>query len=846
MVSRGFHLRTKIVALLLSLSALWAFAAWVTLRDGLNLLWVQTYDSQIYQPSEPLLLGLQSERRLAMEYLAGPTDERRSELAELREANERLADEFQASAQHWWADLAAGAELEQQVADTVRWLTELRVTRDAVEAREVDRGSAHEAYTNTIAAFFQLFGALGNLDERDIADDTATLTDLNRSQELVAQQDALIAGVIVAKRFTAAEHTRFVQLVGAQEFLVDATVVKLPEPDRARYAELVDSDSYERFRNAQQRIVASGPSSSSAPLTEAQWRPAADTTMSDLHAIVLAGGDDLVDRAVPVALLVLLRLLLAAGLGMLAVVASIIMSITTARAIVAQLERLRDAAHRLAEERLPSVVDRLGRGEEVDVAAEAPPLEFGNDEIGQVGRAFNRVQETAVRTAVEQAELRRSVRDVFLSLARRTQALVHRQLTLLDSMERREEDADKLEELFRVDHLATRMRRNAENLIVLSGSTPGRTWRRDVPMVDVVRGAIAEVEDYTRVTVAPIGQVSLAGRAVADVIHLLAELIENALSFSPPHTTVQVKGQFVANGYVLEIEDRGLGMSDDERAAANERITEHPEFRLSSTVRLGLYVVSRLTERTGIRVHLKESPYGGSTAVVLIPRELVVPGDEATDPDLRSSGRLAAAVPAASDTVETLPLAAAAGPGRAVERRSTVRAVAPVAATARSEPVPAPDGDTPATATGATPPTAPTTATAASAGRPAGPVEPEPQPDRVRAAPPAGPHTSTYTPSGLPVRVRSAAAGSAGGPGANRPDRSQRDRHPDGEPADPPARPAEQVLRMMSAYQSGTRQGRSDAARLPDAPPPEDSAAAPQRQSPATAPVSDDRNPPSA
>ncbi|ROO59271.1 signal transduction histidine kinase [Micromonospora sp. Llam0] len=844
MVSRGFHLRTKIVALLLSLSALWAFAAWVTLRDGLNLLWVQTYDSQIYQPSEPLLLGLQSERRLAMEYLAGPTDERRSELVELREANERLADEFQASAQHWWADLAAGADLEQQVTDTVRWLTELRVTRDAVEAREVDRGSAHGAYTNTIAAFFQLFGALGNLDERDIADDTATLTDLNRSQELVAQQDALIAGVIVAERFTAAEHTRFVQLVGAQEFLVDATVVNLPEPDRARYAELVDSDSYERFRDAQQRIVASGPSSSSAPLTEAQWRPAADATMSDLHTIVLAGGDDLVDRAVPVALLVLLRLLLAAGLGMLAVVASIIMSITTARAIVAQLERLRDAAHRLAEERLPGVVDRLGRGEEVDVAAEAPPLEFGNDEIGQVGRAFNRVQETAVRTAVEQAELRRSVRDVFLSLARRTQALVHRQLTLLDSMERREEDADKLEELFRVDHLATRMRRNAENLIVLSGSTPGRTWRRDVPMVDVVRGAIAEVEDYTRVTVAPIGQVSLAGRAVADVIHLLAELIENALSFSPPHTTVQVKGQFVANGYVVEIEDRGLGMSDDERAAANERITEHPEFRLSSTVRLGLYVVSRLTERTGIRVHLKESPYGGSTAVVLIPRELVVPGDEATDPDLRSSGRLPAAVPAAlaaSDAAETLPLTAATGPGRAAERRSTVRAVAQVAATARSEPVPPPDGD---------PPTAPTTATgaalptAASADRPAGSVEPES--DQVRSAPTAGPHTSTYTPSGLPVRVRSTAAGSAGGPGANPPDRSQRDRHPDDGPADPPARPAEQVLRMMSAYQSGTRQGRSDAARLPDAPPPEDSATAPQRQSPATAPVSDDRNPPSA
>ncbi len=191
------------------------------------------------------------------------------------------------------------------------------------------------------------------------------------------------------------------------------------------------------------------------------------------------------------------------------------LSITTARALVAQLQRLRDAAHQLADERLPAVVERLQRGEKVDVAVEAPPLDFGSDEIGQVGQAFNAVQETAVRTAVEQAELRRNVRDVFLNLARRTQALVHRQVTLLDEMERRQEDADELEDLFRVDHLATRMRRNAENLIVLSGATPGRGWRRNVPMVDVARAAVQEVEDYTRVKVMPFGSVALAGRPPA-------------------------------------------------------------------------------------------------------------------------------------------------------------------------------------------------------------------------------------------------------------------------------------------------------------------------------------------
>ena len=262
-------------------------------------------------------------------------------------------------------------------------------------------------------------------------------------------------------------------------------------------------------------------------------------------------------------------------------------------------------------------------------STEAPPLDFGRDEIGQVGEAFNQVQETAIRVAVEQAELRRSVRDVFLSLARRSQALLHRQLGLLDTMERRATDSEQLAELFRVDHLATRMRRNAENLIVLSGATAGRAWRKPVPMVDVLRGALAEVEDYTRVTVLPVGSASLLGRAVGDVIHLLAELIENAVSFSPPQTVVRVGGSVVGYGFAIEIEDRGLGMSPEELATANEQLRNPPEFRLTTTARLGLYVVGKLAERHGIRVRLTESPYGGTTAIVLLPGTLMAgEGDE--------------------------------------------------------------------------------------------------------------------------------------------------------------------------------------------------------------------------
>ncbi|MCP9953788.1 ATP-binding protein [Actinomadura madurae] len=261
------------------------------------------------------------------------------------------------------------------------------------------------------------------------------------------------------------------------------------------------------------------------------------------------------------------------------------------------------------------------------MAAEAPPLAFGTREIDQVGEAFNAARRTAIQGAVEEATLRRNVSDVFVNLARRSQTLLHRQLKLLDSMERRIETPDDLEDLFRVDHLATRMRRHAEGLIILSGQAPGRGWRSPVAIVDVARAAASEVEDYTRVNVAPMTRAAIVGPAVADVIHLLAELIENAATFSPPHTTVQVQGQAVAHGFTLEVEDRGLSMDETRLAAANQRLATSAEFDLSDSAQLGLFVVGRLARRHGIKVTLRTSPYGGMTAIVLLPEDLVVPDE---------------------------------------------------------------------------------------------------------------------------------------------------------------------------------------------------------------------------
>ncbi|MFU8850233.1 nitrate- and nitrite sensing domain-containing protein [Micromonospora sp. SL1-18] len=780
MRSRSTNLRTKVVAMLASLTALWAFAAWVTLRDGLNLLWVNTLNSTVYEPSAPLLTALQNERRLTLAYLGGSSDSQaRTALDTQRHETEQLAASFKESAQSWQADLAGSATLAKRLDATYASLDALVVTRKSIDERNIDRMSAAAAFADSIDSIFGIYHATASLDDKEIAGYAAALIQLNRMGELISQEDALMSGVLASGRLTAVEQGHFAQLVGAQRFAGAETSAELSPDDRTRYEQLLAGDAFGRLRSIEDKVVRTGPTRSSLPVEAAQWRTAVDDAQAELQDVVAAGGNGIVSDAVGVAVWVFVRLLLAAGLGTIAVAASIVLSITTARALVAQLQRLRDAAHQLADERLPGVVERLGHGENVDVAVEAPPLDFGSDEIGQVGQALNRVQETAIRTAVEQAELRRNVRDVFLSLARRTQGLVHRQVTLLDAMERREHDADELEDLFRVDHLATRMRRNAENLIVLSGAAPGRAWRRDVPMIDVARAAIQEVEDYTRVTVLPFASVGMTGRPAGDVIHLLAELVENALSFSPPNTEVEVRGQEVARGFVIEVEDRGLGMSEEELADANERIASPTEFNLANADRLGLFVVSHLARRHDIGVKLKASPYGGTTAVVLIPSELVTKneGPAAGSP---KAGGLSADQPSASGgglpaSEERRGAVVLAEPPvhqptlelPAIRSREPLRKAADDAATPMPEP---PDAGTP--------------------------VRQRPQPIADR------------TPQGLPVRVRQASLAPQL--------RAEADSTPEASEEADAGRSPEQIRKLMSRYQTGTRRGRDDARLLSD------------------------------
>lgn len=347
-------------------------------------------------------------------------------------------------------------------------------------------------------------------------------------------------------------------------------------------------------------------------------------------------------------------------LGLPVIILSLLVSVRIGRGLVLELVGLRDTALELAGRRLPDAMARLRSGGTVDLDAVAPlpaPDPAPEDEVGQVAEALAVVQRAALEAATERAEVVSGVARVFLNLARRSQLLVHQQLTLLDAMERRVDDPEEVEDLYRLDHLATRMRRHAEGLIILSGSPPGRGWRRPVPLVDVLRSAAAEVEDFGRVDVRPTADTRVVGGAVADLTHLVAELIENATAFSPPYTRVTVRAAQDGPVCVVEVEDRGLGMGEEALADANRRIADARPGDLFDSEQLGLFVVSRLARRHQVQVRLQRTAAGGTTAIVALPASVLALAEdglaESGAGDAGVAGAGAAAVAAASATVLT-------------------------------------------------------------------------------------------------------------------------------------------------------------------------------------------------
>ncbi|MFJ4871888.1 nitrate- and nitrite sensing domain-containing protein [Streptomyces sp. NPDC088757] len=630
---RGKSIRRKIVALLLvplvSLTGLWGFATVLTGREADQLLDVGYIVDKVGYPLEDTARVIQLERRQSLIYLADPRgSEALGSLQETRRATDRQIARIRANA----AEPGVREEMRPVTAQRIDSLLEaldgLESLRRSVENRSIGRMQALDFYNRLVDPCYSFLVTLHALENVEMDKQGRALVGITRARELLSREDALVLSALVADRVTAQEIRAISDLIANRKQFYEVNLELLPAAERDRFEKFWRGPETLALRTAENAVVEQGPTDSPRAVTAARWQDQAGPVLDVLARENTAAGDRYQERVQPAAYSVLLKVGVAGVLGFLALLASIVISVRIGRELVRDLRRLQKEAQEVSGVRLPSVMRRLAAGEQVDVTTEVPHLRYGEDEVGQVGQALNTLQRAAVEAAVKQAELRRGVSEVFVNLARRNQVLLHRQLTLLDTMERRTEDTDELADLFRLDHLTTRMRRHAEGLVILSGAAPSRQWRKPVQLMDVVRAAVAEVEDYERIEVRRLPRLGVGGPAVADLTHLIAELLENATVFSPPHTAVQVLGERVANGFTLEIHDRGLGMNPDALLDANLRLAETPEFELSDTDRLGLFVVSRLAQRQNVRVSLQTSPYGGTTAVVFIPAALLTDAPE--------------------------------------------------------------------------------------------------------------------------------------------------------------------------------------------------------------------------
>lgn len=617
MGSRYTSIRVRVFLLvlvpLLALTGIYTYAVVGQVGTAVGLSNAGKVSGATVTPVSRMMVALNAERSLAVGYLAtrsGTLLTRYHKQAAGTDQALRAVRSISASG----PVTANASRLERAAAATLLSATSsLPGLRTEVAGRVIGMAAAISRYSAIVTDGIQVIAH--SLQETYVSQSLATTArqevNLYESEMLVLQENDVYSGAVLAGRLQEADKVAFGQLVSIRRYLVQEAVPQLDAMASHLYRQYVPARLSLALAHLEDAIIRA-PAAARPPVPLALWQGTVKAYATNLEMMLTKSPNWIQSQVTSSARSALVTLIVAASLGLLAVIASVVISVNLGRRLFRRLTGLRQSALGLAHDQLPSLMARLQEGEQVDVDAEAPLAEPSADEINQVREAFNVVHRTAVQAAVDEANLRRGINDVFRNLARRSQLLLQRQLRLLDDMERRAEEPGQLDDLFRIDHLTTRMRRHAEGLIILSGESPGRSWRHPVPFIDVFRAAVSEVEGYTRIRVDVRARGALVGHAVADVIHLLAELIENAAAFSPPHTEVRVSGSLVGNGFAVEVEDRGLGIPEERLAEINRNLASLPAFDPSSSDRLGLFMAgSRTDTASGLRYvarHLAASP----------------------------------------------------------------------------------------------------------------------------------------------------------------------------------------------------------------------------------------------
>nr|WP_296069793.1 nitrate- and nitrite sensing domain-containing protein [uncultured Actinoplanes sp.] len=693
-VTRQQSIKRRVVRLVLipSLVAvlLWFVASGYLVFQGFYNREVANTVRKVSIPAVSALSSIQQERRLSVAYLARPSGGLTGLLAQRRQTDERVGDLR-----------SVGESALGRAPDSIktRWRTltglldQLPANRSAVDARSASAATAYDFYNKVLDASTDLFDTQARIVPDAVATQGAiTATDVFRASDLMSRAGSTIDGALAAGRLNQQDYLEFVRLVGAYHSALTYAGPHL-EPDvRTRFAALQQSDSFRQLVSAENSLIAAGAWRKGVPSAvmtgRDRWASLTGRVSDDLINLTVAQADQVSARTLRTGNNQLLTASLGSLLALLIAVAAILWAVRQSRVLVdralsTRLAKLGSDADALVDERLPAVMDRLRRREPVDLATEFAGQTYGHDEIGQVAAVITRSLQAAAGAAVNEAKARAAGTAMLMGVARRPQRPLQRGLKVVEDLQGQIGDEKLLTNLFDIHHQLNQTRRFLENLVILAGGQIGRRFQNPVPLRRVLLAAFGEARDYQRITLRGATDVSLVGHAVAEVIHLTAELLDNALAFSPPGTTVWVSASKVNHGVAIEIEDAGVGMSAEAVDRANVLLATAPTpdvTELKDGAQVGLHVVAELAKREGVQVSLRRSAYGGLLAIVLLPDRLLTGAAEGRDPDAVRE-EPAPAPPAAAappeDQTATVEIAQ-------VERRAAVAVLDP------PEPSPAP------------------------------------------------------------------------------------------------------------------------------------------------------------
>jgi signal transduction histidine kinase len=820
-VFRTTHIRTKIaVALAVPMAALVAVAGFEVLDSKAEVDQAKEQAELAETALGPgaLVVYLQDERNLAsidLIGLAGAVDLGVASNEEARGRTDPAAVEFRKGMDGHGAEVSNAFDpawaAYDDLGDLRAEVDDYRGPKDSTNDDFADE--VFQRYTTIIESFFDgTSQVVASVDDADLRNGAAIVDAATRQSEMQAR---IVRSLVLASITGSLDDRAVRQDVAALFDRSQGFDDTIRANSLGIYAGVGDDTFAEAGVQSFNRQVESYLAGRSVDIDQLLAAVASDPSVG-YSALRNQAGAILLDSAATKESEATSRMQLFSGIALAGLLLALLVTSVASRSITRPLRSLRDQAEDMAKVRLPAAVRTILEtppGEDVVIPEVEPITVKTRDEVAGVAAALSDVQSSAVDLAVEQAVLRRNISDSYINLGRRNQNLLSRQLDFITELERNETDPDSLEGLFRLDHLATRMRRNAESLLVLAGIEPPRQWSAPVKVADVVRAARGEVEDYQRCVVRHLEPASVTGAVATDVAHVLAELIENALSFSPPDQSVEVKGRLTTSGYTVAITDNGLGMSADDVQRANRRLAGQESFTVAPSRYLGHYVAGHLASRLGIVVELQDSPAGGITARVDVPMGLLA--DEELDRNL-----------AKAPAPDPVPEPVVAGPAVSSVSSETTTSGLPRRGERPAVETPGPEDDGPASAPADEPDPEP-----AVASDPA-PAPKHPAPAQtagfggLAVSRPAGPslytvaaHQGRREVNGEATQERPATNGEAtpGGlarrvPGAQRPDAGLATRAAEPADAEPARTSPEDVYSFLSNFQSGVARGRADAA----------------------------------